>query len=262
MNRRTRYLVMAIAVLLGTIAGPLEHASAAPLQPEPADQLLAIVSPLAAPVCATVGTTTFLVPVVGGLVDDQLAIEGLDVGDTLLDLLGPLFVVCGNLPGAKGTRCELDTQIAGLFPPELASLLPSPAVLGSVVEGAGNLLETLGLPRDPLGLGSALKCDLPQGETAPAAPAAPPAPLGPITTPGGTAFPAPLPPGSAPSLPAATTGSPAGAGSQRAMLLSRIVHDVPGYFTTVQLVLVAILALYLGFSWVTSARLARRRTGS
>jgi hypothetical protein len=247
-------------IVAAQIIGIATSGSAATAQAEPTDDVLAILSPLAAPACSAVGSTTFLVPVVGGLATDQLAIEGLDVGDTLLDVLGPLFVVCGSLPGARGTRCELDAQIAGIYPAELKTLLPSPTILGGVVEGLNKLLETLGLPPDPLALSSAFKCAVPAGAEAPVAPAAPGAPV--VDPPAISGFPGPLPPGSPSTLPLtepAAPGSTSAGTPARTSLISRVVRNVPGYFVTLQLILVTLLMLYLAASWLTSARILRRR---
>jgi hypothetical protein len=252
---------IACTIVAAQVLGVATSASGSTGQAAPTDEVLAIVSPLAAPACSALGSTTFLVPVVGGLATDQLAIEGLDVGDTLLDVLGPLFVVCGSLPGAQGTRCELDAQIAGIYPVELKALLPSPTILGGVVEGLNKLLETLGLPPDPLALSSVFKCAVPAGADAPVPPAAPGAPV--VAPPMLSGFPAPLPPGSPSMLPLAEPAAPGtttGAGTPaRTSLISRVVRNVPGYFVTLQLILVTLLALYLGASWLTSARILRRR---
>jgi hypothetical protein len=260
-NRRVRRTAVAFAVLATGVVGPTVSASAAPDQAQPTDQLLSIVSPLAAPVCSAVGSTTFLVPVVGGLLNDQLALDGFDAADTLLDVLGPLFVVCGSLPGAKGTRCELDSQIAGVYPADLKTLLPPPTILGGIIEGLDTLLETLGVPPSTLGLASVFMCAVPDAAAAPTAPAAPPA--APITTPAtSTVFPAPLPAGASIALPDVVTPSmPRGevAAPARTTLISRVIRDIPDWVSTVQLILVAMLAAYLGSSWMTSARIVRRR---
>jgi hypothetical protein len=74
-------------------------------------------------------------------------------------------------------------------------------------------------------------------------------------------FPAPLPPGSSVTLPGLSSAvRPPVAGTPgRTTLIGRVVRDIPGYLTTLQLALAAIVGLYLAASWWTSVRIARRR---
>src|SRR3546814_3416014 len=82
--------------------------------------------------CAASGTTTLLVPVLGGVIEGELGLDGTSIRNLLLDSLGPVFIVCGVLPASPGTRCQLDDQIAGLLPAEVTSLGLPPTIVGGV----------------------------------------------------------------------------------------------------------------------------------
>src|SRR3546814_16611523 len=68
-----------------------------PPLPEEGAPVYAILSPIVAPACAASGTTTLLVPVLGGVIEGELGLDGTSIRNLLLDSLGPVFIVCGVL---------------------------------------------------------------------------------------------------------------------------------------------------------------------
>ncbi|HVX18802.1 MAG TPA: hypothetical protein VHA73_12280 [Acidimicrobiales bacterium] len=239
----------------------------------PAEKVLAIVSPIASPACSASGLATLLVPVVGGLLTEKAHLPpSVKVGDVILNALGPVFVMCGTLPAAKGSQCEIDRQATSFWPAELNTFgLTPPSPLGIVTDTLDAAMNLLGLP--PLAaLENALQCTVPPPAGAPdpvgvaAAPAA--APATPSTgDAGGEALPAvptgggPLvndvpadaaaPADTAPSAtptPAATTPAP------RTGLIRSLVEDLPGPIRALQFVVAAVLAAFLAMSWLTAWR--------
>ena len=66
-------------------------------------EVLAIVSPIVYPVCSASGLSTLLVPVVGGLLENDFHLPpSVSISDVILNALGPVFVVCGDLPAPAG----------------------------------------------------------------------------------------------------------------------------------------------------------------
>jgi hypothetical protein len=244
-----------LAILL--IPAPAERATA---QEAPANEVLAIVSPLAAPACSASGSTTLLVPILASSVGDQIGVPGHVITDVVLNSLGPLFVVCASLPEGKGSRCELDDQFVGAWPAELSSLLAFPLIVGPVVDATEAALKALGLPADPLGLGRALMCSVPtSGGTIPVAPPAPGAPGapgsgfgagGPVAGTAGTT------PSEAPRAAVAPGDSTPGR-SILSVVRSIVPYRVPGGLHALQVGLAILLGSLLVGGWAASARGAR-----
>jgi hypothetical protein len=253
------------------IAQPTTTSTTTP--PKPAEEILAIVSPIASPACGASGTATLLVPIVGGVLQTDLGLpKSVDVGNLLLDALGPVYVVCGDLPSPTNTHCSLDNQIAGVWPTSLPpeGLVP-PAPVGDLVDSITNALRLLDLS-PAAALESALQCQVKGGTAAPKPPDAhvlPPSsasavqqpPSGPGLSPLSTLA-APFPSTAAlptqeplglPRSPAAAATPPA-AGEQ---LVSSLRHRVPSWLLILQVLAVMVLALVLAGSWLTSARAAR-----
>jgi hypothetical protein len=230
---------------------------------DPTTPILAIVSPIAAPACAAAGAGTLLIPILGGLVADNLGVgDSVDVADLVLDVLGPLYVVCGTLPESPGSRCALDANLAGIWPADVSGFgLSAPVVAGNVVDALGALLDILGLP-PVTAVTQALACDVADAELAPEA--APPADPAPLTAPVGSEGAGPGSPPAATSLarpPAAGETRPPIGGAARAPArsITSVVDDtVPGGLLALQLAVAAALLLCLSGSWFTSWRLGRR----
>jgi hypothetical protein len=274
---RRRVLLGGLLVLVAALAFccTVPVARAAPSD-DPSRAVLAIVSPIAAPACAEAGSATLLVPIVGGLVDSKLGTGNVvSVGDVLLDSLGPVYIVCGTLPAAPGTRCQLDDQIAGVLaqalPATAQQAVASPVLVGAVIDSLAAALHLLGLP--PLdALSPALQCNIaaaPKAAEAPPAPkvdAAPTAGGPPVESP--SAVP-PLPDGGAAApvvpMPAALSSTASLARTQgRATegptqtIVNLVSHHVPGWLLSLQMAVAAFLAAFLVGSWLTAARAARR----
>jgi hypothetical protein len=214
------------------------------------------------------------VPILGGVLQTDLGLpKSVSVATVLLDALGPVYIVCGDLPGSAATHCSLDNQIAGVWPAALPSDgLAPPAPVGDLVASVDNGLRVLDLPPSAA-LENALQCSVQTGSTAPKAPGAPaPAPGaatpptdGPpsptalpstaalaVPSPSGAALPAPAALGS-PSVPIA--GAPVRSATSE---LSSFLRDhVPSWLLALQLIVGIVLALFLTGSWATSARLAQ-----
>lgn len=266
----------AIALLVGAVVlvnVPISGAVPKQELPEEADPILAIVSPFAVSVCAASGAATLLVPILGPVAQDQLGLgDTVSVGDLILDGLGPVFIVCGSLPANPGRRCQLDHDLAVLWPAELTTAMPAPAPLGATVDALEAGLAALGLPPEAA-LQDALECDVPPSATAPEPGAAPP-PRPPALAIG--AAPPPRPTLDAPSAPrpsplpsareipqapsAAAPAAPAPAEQERTVLELASRH-VPGGILALQLLVAALLALFLGGSWLSSWRLTPRTGG-
>src|SRR3546814_13165072 len=90
-----------------------------PPLPEEGAPVYAILSPIVAPACAASGTTTLLVPVLGGVIEGELGLDGTSIRNLLLDSLGPVFIVCGVLPASPGTRPQPPAQNPRPPPPEV-----------------------------------------------------------------------------------------------------------------------------------------------
>lgn len=259
------------AVVAVALVVPVADAQEQP--PEPATEVLAIVSPVASPVCRASGVATLLVPIVGGIVDDGLGIGGgpITVGDLLLDALGPVFVTCGVLPAPNGTRCELiDGQIAGVWPEDLDGVgLTSPGVGGNTVDAVNQALSVFGLP--PLtALEEPLRCAVPDSALAPEAPPAPPAPApgeAVLPTLGDDVPPLPASPslgtgsgslGATPSVPLGSAVQPSAPVGRTTLTIAEVVlRTVPGPVVALQLLVAAALVGYLLQSWYRSWALAR-----
>lgn len=264
-----------LAVVLAAVALVVPVADAQEAPADPATEVLAILSPIASPVCNASGVSTLLVPIVGGIVDDGLGIGGgpITVGDLLLDSLGPVFIACGSLPAPDGTRCELlDGQIAGLWPEDLNGVgLTSPGVGGNLVEGVARALAVLGLP--PLtALEAPLECAVPADALAPEAPPAPPPASVPLDDNGAPVIgsdPVLRPPssgagagspslGSTPSVALGTAVQPGAPPTSGTVTVAEVVfRSVPGGVVVLQLLVAAALVAYLLQSWYRSWLLAR-----
>jgi hypothetical protein len=256
-NRAFRVGLMAALAAVAGLPLFLAPGAAAEDAPTPQDKVIAIVSPLSAPACGTAGSFTLLVPILGSVVEGKLPFEPpVNVGNTVLDALGPLFIVCGSIPGKVGSRCELDDTILGQWPEQLRSLLPPPAVIGAAVDALGATGAAANLPDDATGAGTVLSCYVPQFATAPP----PPPPR---------ARPAPLPtfadnvalPNIEQAL--APLGTPAidptqGTHAPRTRIVSVTTpFSVSGFVRFLQAALALLLASALSASWITSLR-ARR----
>lgn len=264
-----RHLLHAVAVLAAAllVAIAVPRSSAAQ-DAEPQAAVLAIVSPIVWPACSVAGSTTLLVPVVSGLVGDQVPIpEAVDIGALLLDGLGPIFVVCAELPAPPGSRCELDDQIAGVWPQEVGGLVPLPPVVGHLADAVDAVAAAAGLPAE-VTLQEPLTCYLPQAEEAVAPPAIPPPVRPPVRPPS-----APVPTSTA-SLPAlgavapsvggrpAIPGTPATPAANRTPvatipMLDAVSQRIPGGLIGLQVIAAVLLAAFLTGSWSTSFRLSR-----
>ena len=275
---------LGFAALAGLVLAPVGGADAASpvaaavtttttTPPNPTTEILAVVSPIASPVCGASGTATLLVPIVSGVLQADLGLpKSVSIGSVVLNALGPVYVVCGDLPGSSGTQCSLDDEIAGVWP---ASLPPDgltpPALVGDLVDSIDNGLKVLGLAPSAA-LAAALRCQVRAGSTAPRAPGAPAPPPSASTSPsdappsaGGlptSALAEPVPSATALSNQAtAASGSPAAsvspapAGTEQ--LVGFLRHHVPSWLLALQLIAGIVLALFLGGSWLTSARVAR-----
>jgi hypothetical protein len=255
-------LVTALAATVPVAAPPASAEARAAAAPNP---VLAILSPIAAPACTTAGTATLLVPIVGGLVQSQLALgKSVDIGDVILDALGPVYVVCGTLPAAPGTRCQLDDQIAGLLPSQISSVTgPAPALVGALLDVLGAALEPLGLTAADA-LKPALQCDIrapggaaqaPPGADAPVA--LPPVPGVDTITPPPAILPAPA---GLDGVLGPTTNVEGAAPARVApteTVVDLVRHVVPDWVHALQLLAAAVVVLFLAGSWVVSARAAR-----
>jgi hypothetical protein len=127
---------------------------------DPAHEILAVLSPIAAPACLTVGLSTVLVPLVGDQLGSALG-GAVDVTSVLQQATGPVLVACGSFPAADGTRCALvDGPIELIWPAQLSDVGVQPlAPLGGAVEALTKLIALLGLP--DLGLQPVLGCSIP-----------------------------------------------------------------------------------------------------
>lgn len=236
--------------------------------------ILAIVSPVALPACSDAGSASLLVPILGGVVTSKLNLPmSINLGDLILKALGPVYVVCGVLPSPSQTRCQLDGQIAGIWPSSLATEgLPAPNLVGDAVDAINAGLKELGLPPS-----AALEKPLDCSAIVTTTPApAPPPPLT-LTLPAVT-------PSISTSLPALSTSASSDAGFPTASLPSRapsvtipsiaapsqepagstgvgsvfasLEASVPGGIVALQLILAALLTLVLLAGWLTSGRVA------
>jgi hypothetical protein len=246
-------------------------------------EVLAIVSPLALPACSAAGSATLLVPIVSGLLQDGLHLpKNVSVGDLLLNAIGPVFVVCGDLPASAGTRCSLDDQIAAVWPESLtAKSLSPPAPAGDLFDSLTAALQLLHLNALDA-VKPALKCRVETAKAPPPAPPglAPPAgPVAPVAVPSAGSLPAsttaqPGSANSAPTLPSVVTAPrPSSAPPQLAApasvspsLVSAVTRRLPSGVVAMQVALGLLLALVLAGAWLTSGRLSliesRRRNGS
>lgn len=264
---RAAAIVAAAGVLVASGVVPVAGAQEVPPLPEEGRPVYAVVSPVANPVCQASGTATLLVPIVGGLVGQNLGTgDSVPIGDLILDGLGPVFIVCGSLPPAPGSRCQLDDQIAGLLPDDVTSLGPPPAPLGNAIDAVGAVLSAAGVDSaDAGGLGPALQCRIGGPAGAPSAPPAPPSlPLMPSLSAALPSVPvaagtSPLPAlvGPAPAPAVAATPTPATPASAPQLALDLIRRVVPGWLEAAQLLLAGFLLLFLTSSWTTSLRLRR-----
>lgn len=273
---RPRPLLLAalVALLLTGLSAPADAQEE--LAEDPAREVLAVLSPVVSPACAASGAATLLVPVVSGLVSDQIGEMPIPVSELLLDALGPVFVVCAELPASPGTQCQLDAQIAGIWPQEVGQFLSPPNLLGNLVDTLAAALSALGLPAQTA-LEDALVCAVPAStsdDTPPPTPppvpepvdldpVEPPADLGEVAAPptGSSFDPPSLGAPAAVSTPGATnapttTEAPSTPVPQPTVLAS-IAHRVPGGLLGLQVAAAVALALFLGSSWATSLRLAR-----
>lgn len=234
--------------------------SAFAAEPKPADPIYAILSPAALPACQLAGTATLLVPIVGGLVEEKLQLETDEalIADLILQSLGPVYVVCGNLPAATGSRCELDDQIQGLLPAALDAAKPTPNVVGSVTDAINAALKVLGLkPLDAFK--TALKCTVRAGDSA--TPAPPELPL-PAAAPQffdpGTGITSPVF-GSLIDTPLQSLREILQTPGSTERIASVAKLPVPGWLASLRVAVVGLLLAFLGLSWARSIRLARAK---
>lgn len=260
--KRTIRAALVVAVV-ALFALPMARSDAQETPPPAADPVLAILSPLASPVCAVAGMSTLLVPIVSGLVTSSLPAGTPSVGDLILNSLGPVFVVCGELPASPGTRCLLDDQITGLVPVEVSNTTgPLPSVIGALVDALKATLSALGLP-PAAALDQALVCSVREGTGVTDAPPgdapveAPPVDV--ITDPGFDA-PAFAPVGSAPlpSLSPSTTQPPRATNGPQ-QLVATVDRLVPGGIKVLQVIAVGLLGLTLLSGWAGSWMETRRQ---
>lgn len=267
--RRTACGALALITIVATLAlggAPSAATTAADQPPAPTAPVTAIVSPLASPSCQASGSATLLVPILSGAVTEKVPIpQAVSISDIVLTALGPIFIVCGDLPAAPGSRCNLDNQIAGVWPAQIGTVYPSPNLAGDVVDSADALKTALGLPPDAA-TPTVVQCEIPGAAQPVQAPAAPPAaPATPLVAPG-------IPtPGSrtgsagnaSPSAPSATAApTPRAVSSRVAQLATSLARRVPGGLLLLQLLAAALLALVLVSSWLTSWRVARANVPS
>jgi hypothetical protein len=258
--------LLAFAALGATGApGAGAIAQQSPPGDDPTRTALAVISPIAAPACQANGSATLLLPVA----------LGPEAGDLALDALGPMFVVCGTLPGSPGSSCELDGGIIGLWPEQANSVLTAPSPVGIVVDVVSGATNLLGLDGPATTLSDAFTCHLPELGTAPEAPPAPPPPTSAPST--STAAATPTPTGAAPtprpgpvSVPipsnhAVGSSAPPSAGGPAASLPGPVRsiaqlfdRTIPGGVKALQVLLAVLLLAYLGSSWLTSFVVARR----
>lgn len=261
---RSAFVAAAVALVATVATVPVVRAQDIPPLPEEGAPVWAVLSPIVAPVCAASGTSTLLVPVLGGVLEDQLGLEGFEVGDTILSSLGPVFVVCGVLPGAPGTRCQLDDQIAGVLPADVTNLGLPPTVIGSVIDAVDAILDLLGAT-GALPLATALECTIPPAPgAAEPPPSAPPPPLPPASPPPAAVVappslglgPTPLPAFTPPAVtPRPTTPTAPAVGTTT--LPELISQVVPDWLRVVQILVAAALLAFLAASWVMSIRISR-----
>jgi hypothetical protein len=227
--------------------------------PKPTDPIYAILSPTALPACQLAGTATLLVPIVGGLVESKLQLPtDAKVADLILQSLGPVYVVCGSLPAPKGSRCELDDQIAGLLPSQLDVVQPTPSLLGSVTDAVNAGLKALGL--EPLdAFKSALQCTVRAGSAVtPAPPELPPPPAAPQFFDPGTGEVTPFFGAVDTPLPSLREVLQTPGSTSRIASVVRL--PVPGWVEAMRGAVVVLLATFLGLSWARSVRLARAKS--
>jgi hypothetical protein len=253
-----------LAALLGALALPVVRSGAQEAPADPANDVLAIVSPVVAPACALSGSATLLVPIVSGVITPSLPTGVPSVADVLLNTIGPVFVVCGELPAAPGTRCQLDDQISGMVPAEISSLTgPTPGVVGNTLDSLDALFKALQLP-PAAALDEALVCTIndgpgiteaPPGESEPvAAPPVDDSSLTSVIPSLGGSFVA------APAVAGPTASAPAqGAPSQ---LIATVERSVPGGLKALQIAAAALLAVVLLGGWAGSWLDARRARGA
>ena len=254
---------------------PVSPSAQAPPPPNPATEVLAIVSPLALPACGASGTATLLVPILGGVLQSQLHLpKSISVGDLVLNALGPVYVVCGDLPSTSGSQCSLDDQIAAVWPASLPSeglLAPSP--VGDILDSIAAALKLLNLP-PTAAFEQALHCRVRSSSGAPKAPppapgALPPVDAAPLSTPGVVADGGPTtdgpigPAASRAPNPAVALGQPPTAAAPAPNLaagrpLTFLKDRIPSWVTALQLMAAAALCILLAGSWLTSAQLRRR----
>jgi hypothetical protein len=255
--------ILLVAMVVALFAIPVVHSDAQEAPADPTDTVLAILSPLASPVCGLAGTSTLLVPIVSGLISSSLPSGVPSVGDLLLNSIGPVFVVCGELPSSAGTRCQLDDQISGLLPIEVSSLTgPLPALLGNLIDALNAAMSALGLPPQTA-LQEALVCTVNQGPgvtEAPGgdAPVEPPPPIEdlPVAAPSFT----PVAGSPLPALPT-PTAQPAAPRTAPQELIATVDRLVPGGIKVLQIVAISLLGLTLLSGWVGSW-MESRRTGT
>jgi len=247
--------------------------------------ILAVVSPEALPACSAAGSASLLVPILGGAVQQKLDIptQDLDVADVILKALGPVYVVCGQLPRSPGTECELDSHIAALWPSELTQVgTTSPNLVGDQVDAINAALKVLGLP-PAAALEKPLDCSVTVDDGAPPAPPPAQSPVPPpsVASPSETlpaltspelsgAFPTSAATGQVSALPSTPpAGEPAAARASGAPVVEHVFPSqeevLPGGLLVAQLFLAVLLALVLAGGWLTSGRLAwlqRTKKGS
>lgn len=266
MTRIGRTLIIIVAALMPAAA------SAAPLAAEedPVERIKVIVSPAAAPACLQTGTVTFFAPIVPLiLVDNGVPLPG-GFGSTVLDALGPVYVVCGSLPASPGTRCAIDATIVGFIPPEAAQAgVTPPSPMGILIDS----LAALGA--DPNALANPLECDvipvpggedIPSGELAvpPASPAPPPPSAPPPSIEPTSAQPASPPspeprPGSSRDV-SVQPGAPSSASSGVRFIPQQIVRAaVSSLAKLLQLLLATLLIVTVVRGWMGRIGMQRRR---
>jgi hypothetical protein len=262
-------------MLAVVLAGALWPAAAAghSKKSDSTREVLAIVSPLALPACSTSGSATLLVPIVGGVLQNGLHLpKSVSVSDLLLNAIGPVYVVCGDLPASPGTQCSLDDQLAAVWPKSLTSeSLSPPAPLGDIIDSLSAALKILHLNLLDA-TEQALKCRVKTATAPPSAPGSLPAPAAPVPasvlpSTGGPPAATTLPTGSVnvePTLPSVVVPGPrASAGSPQLAqpvtanpsLVSSITHRLPSAVVAMQVILAVLLAVVLAGSWLTSGRL-------
>lgn len=261
-----------VATGLVLVAAPGRSGAQAGPSDDPTREVLAVVSPIASPACQVAGAATLLVPVISGLVAEQAGQVPVPIDELALDALSPVFVVCADLPAAPGSRCQIDDQIATLWPAEAGQFLSSPNLVGNLVDALGAALDLLGLPTQGA-VHEALVCAVPESsadDTPPPSPppAPPPAAGEPATGPTSTAPPpvaAPVTGGGfapptldGPATPRAPTVGEAPPPVAPPAVLASIARRVPGGLLALQVAAAVLLAVFLGSSWATSLRLARR----